>query len=144
MRGYTGSYYNGVPVFIREDYERAHAGESDLERLNDTLGDTYSSLELATSTAYNINRSLLYHTRDPQYDIYLRGGRDPKDVWQPYRGGFVHEVTGEFVDTCVPPKYDSYPAWYSRNWNRSINHTEGVGIAGLAILSAMLKELLKE
>ena len=143
MRGYTGEYFRGVPVYIREDYESAHYGESECERLGEILGASYDSLCGAMSAASREDERLLYHTQDPGYDIHLRGGRNPGDLWHPFNNGYVHEITGEYIETCVRPSYDSYPAWVTNDYNRSINHTEGVGLLGALTALATLLESLK-
>lgn len=110
MRGFTGDYYNGLPVFIREEYEEAHYHEEEKERLGELLDATFSMLGIALDTAYHTNQALLYRRYNEQLDAQLRGYEDWELCWLPYKNGYVHKVTGEYV-IGYKPNRDSMPCW---------------------------------
>ena len=114
MRGYTGDRYDGMPVFIREDYEAAHAGESELERLCDLTGIYRRDLHEARFDAERLDKRFLYNEGDDFQNVMLRGGDPVTALWKPYRQGYVHIVTGEYVPTAARPDRDSRPAWAIR------------------------------
>ncbi len=108
MRGFTSFSYNGHPCFIREEYEEAHNGENEFQRLEDALGITFSDFNTAMYYCMSHARHLLYRLESDEIDCELLRGRDP---WVKFRDGYVHVVTGEYVLDVVPPTYDSYPCW---------------------------------
>ena len=108
MRGFTGFYHYGHPCFIRDEYEQAHIGEDELQRLEDALDMTFSDVNTAIYYAYTHARYLLYRLESNEIDQELLRGRDK---WIPYRNGYVHIVTGEYVNNSIKPTYDSYPCW---------------------------------
>ena len=114
MRGYTGDRYDGMPVFIREDYEAAHAGESELERLCDLTGIYRRDVHEARSDAERLDKRFLYNEGDEFRDMLLRGGVSLTALWKPYQRGFVHVITGEYALTGARPDRDSRPAWAIR------------------------------
>ena len=107
MRGFTGFYHYGHPCFVREEYEAAHAGENELQRIEDALGMSFSDMTVAAYYALAHARHLLYRCESDDIDRELLGD---KEKWMPFRGGYVHTVTGEFV-YGTKPAYDSYPCW---------------------------------
>ena len=107
MKGFTGFYHYGHPCFIREDYEAAHAGETELQRLEDALGAFFSDMDVAANYALMNARYLLYRCESDDIDNELLRGRNK---WIAFRDGYVHIVTGEFVRGALP-SYDSYPCW---------------------------------
>ena len=108
MRGFMDFYHYGHPCFIREEYESAHYGEDELQRLEDVLGMNFSDVNNAMYYALTHARYQLYRLESDEVDNELLRGRDP---WVPFRGGYVHIVTGEFVPDSIKPDYDSYPCW---------------------------------
>ncbi len=108
MKGFAGYYHYGHPCFIREDYEAAHVGEDELQRLEDALGMSFSDVDTAIYYTYTHARYLLYRCESQEIDNELLQGRDP---WMRYKGGYVHIVTGEFVNDSIKPDRDSYPSW---------------------------------
>ena len=108
MRGFTGFYHYGHPCFIRKEYEFAHNGEDELQRLEDVLGMTFSDVNTAMYYALTHARYQLYRLESDEIDSELLRGRDP---WVPFRGGYVHVVTGEYVPDSLKPTCDSYPCW---------------------------------
>ena len=111
MRGFTGEYYNGVPIFIRNEYEKENAGRSETERLGDMLGASYDTLFGAMSKAEIVNEKLLYNTGDVGRDLRLQRGSTHLEMWRPYKNGYVHEITGEYIVSAVKPSFESFPAW---------------------------------
>ena len=112
MKGFTGDYYDGIPVFIREDYEAAHVGEGQVERLGELLGVVFDG-NIVTATEYAASHGkerLLYRSRSPFTDDNLRGGQTGGHLWAPYKSGWVHKITGEYVEGSRPDR-DSYPCW---------------------------------
>lgn len=107
-KGFTGFYHDGHPCFIREEYEDAHVGEDELQRLEDALGITFSDVNTAMYYCLTHARYQLYRLESDEIDHELLRGRDP---WISFRDGYVHIVTGEFVPDSVRPTYDSYPCW---------------------------------
>ena len=107
MRGFTGFTHYGHPCFIREEYEAAHEGETELERLEDVLGISFSDENAAMYYALAHARYQLYRCESDDIDNELLRGRDK---WIPFRDGYVHIVTGEFVRGLKPIR-DSYPCW---------------------------------
>lgn len=108
MRGFAGFYHYGHPCFIRDEYEEAHVGENELQRLEDALGISFSDVNTAMYYALMHARYLLYRCESDEIDSELVRGRD---AWAPFKGGYVHIVTGEFVLDSIKPNYDSYPCW---------------------------------
>ena len=108
MRGFAGFYHYGHPCFIRDEYEEAHVGENELQRLEDALGISFSDVNTAMYYALMHARYLLYRCESDEIDSELVRGRD---TWVPFKGGYVHIVTGEFVLDSIKPNYDSYPCW---------------------------------
>lgn len=111
MRGFTGEYYNGVPVFIREEYEQENAGRSENERLGDMLGASFDTLFGAMSRAEIVDEKLLYNTGDIGRDLRLQRGSTHLEMWRPYKNGYVHEITGEYFVSAIRPSFESFPAW---------------------------------
>lgn len=120
MKGFTGEYYNGLPVFIREEYEAVNGDRSEKDRLEDMIGTWCDSLQTAMGVAEQQDPRLLYHTKDYFYDSDLRKSCPPEVLWVPYKNGWVFELTGEFVNDAVRPKYDSCPAWFKGYYDRGI------------------------
>ena len=52
--------------------------------------------------------NIVDYIKAKEVDNELLRGRDP---WVPFRGAYVHIVTGEFVPDSIKPDYDSYPCW---------------------------------
>lgn len=107
-RGFTGFYHYGHPCFIREDYENSHKGETELQRLEEALGISFSDMNTAMYYCLSHARYLLYRLESDEIDNELLKGRDS---WMSYKEGWVHIVTGEYVPTSIKPNYDSYPCW---------------------------------
>ena len=108
QRGFLGFSHYGHPCFIREEYEKAHEGEGELQRLEDALGMTFPDLDTALYYALTHARYLLYRLESEDIDAELLQGRDP---WMKFRDGYVHIVTGEYVPGGIYPTNDSYPCW---------------------------------
>ena len=108
MRGFAGFYHYGHPCFIRKEYEAAHIGEDELQRLEDALSMIFSDVNTALYYALMHARYLLYRCESDEINSELLNRRDP---WIAFKGGYVHIVTGEFVPTNIKPDYDSYPCW---------------------------------
>lgn len=106
--GFTGFNHYGHPCFIRKDYEAAHYGEDELQRLEDALGISFSDENEAMYYCLSNARYLLYRLESDEIDNELLKGRDP---WIGFRNGYVHIVTGEFVPDSIKPSFDSYPCW---------------------------------
>ena len=142
MRGFLGFYHYGHPCFLREEYESAHEGEDELARIEDALGMTFSSFDCASYYALTHARYLLYRCEDDSIDQELLAGRDP---WMPYRNGYVHIVTGEFV-YGAKPTWDSYPCWKKEEplgsyFGPNAVQTSGaigIGLLALGFLAALL------
>ncbi len=134
MRGYLGFFHYGHPCFIREEYEKAHEGEDELTRLEDALGMSFSDFNTAVTYAYTHARYLLYRLESDEVDRELLKGREP---WVPYGGGYVHIVTGEFVEGPRPSR-DSYPCWKSEEpvgrYFNPVSATQLTGALGLAAM----------
>ena len=107
MKGFLNTYHNGHRCFIRDDYEYTHIGEDELQRIEDALGMTFSSVNDAMYYALMHARYLLYRCESDDIDFELLRGRDK---WEPFNDGYVHVVTGEFVNGFKPDR-DSYPCW---------------------------------
>lgn len=108
MRGFLDFYHYGHACFIREEYEAAHRGEDELQRIEDALNMTFSDVNTALYYALSHARYLLYRCESDDIDNDLLRGRDP---WVSFKGGYVHIVTGEYVLSSVKPTRDSYPCW---------------------------------
>ena len=147
MRGFTGDYYNGLPVFIREDYERENRGRKEEDRLGDMIGASYSSLYGAMTAARQKDERLLYNTGDMDLDLRLQGGWNIENLWHPYKSGFVHEITGEYIIRIAKPYRESFPAWryvpvgYENDLGRS--GSGGRFFAWLAFLAKYWETLTK-
>lgn len=113
MRGFTGDFYNGHRVFIRSEYEACHRGVSEVDRLGELLGATYDSLVTAMIKAEEKDLSLLYRRHSYLLDTKLIEGSSYKSCWHPYKRGYVHSITGEYVVGELPLR-DSYPCWCLR------------------------------
>ena len=111
MRGFTGDYYNGIPVFIRDEYEKENAGRSEVDRLGDMLGASFDTLFGAMSKAEIVDEKLLYNTGDIGRDMRLQRWNSHWEMWRPYKNGYVHEITGEYFVSAVRPSFESFPAW---------------------------------
>lgn len=107
MRGSAGFTHYGHPCFVRDDYEAAHSGETELQRLEDALDIFFSDTDTAMQYAFAHARYLLYRCESDDVDSELLRGRDK---WMSFRDGYVHIVTGEFVRGRKPSR-DSYPCW---------------------------------
>ena len=107
-KGFTGFYHYGHPCFIREEYELVHSGQSELERLEDALGISFSDINVAMYYCLSHARYQLYRLESDEIDNELLNGRDP---WIQFKDGWVHIVTGEYVPNSIRPNYDSYPCW---------------------------------
>ena len=141
MRGFTGFTHCGHPCFIREDYEAAHIGETELQRLEDTLGITFSDENTAMYYALSHARYQLYRCESDEIDNELLRGRDK---WMPFRDGYVHIVTGEFVRGFKPSR-DSYPCWKTEEpASTYFNSSNGVQLTGKIGLLAMAFGFLAE
>ena len=123
MKGYTGDLYNGMPVFIRAEYEAAHAGETELDRLCDLTGKIRQNIHEARWDAEQLDERFLYNVSDEFRNIRLRKGDSVTALWRPYRNGFVHSITGEYVLNAWKPDYDSRPAWATR-FHRTLDPCE--------------------
>ena len=136
MRGFAGFYHYGHPCFIREEYEAAHIGEDELQRLEDALGMSFSDMNTAMYYALMHARYLLYRCESDEIDNELLKG---KDCWMPFKCGYVHIVTGEYVPSSIKPDFDSYPCWKIEepygsyfNPNSVIQLSGGVSLFALA------------
>ena len=128
MRGFTGFYHYGHPCFIRKDYESAHSGEDELQRLEDALNMTFSDVNTAMYYALTHAKYLLYRCESDEIDNELLRGREP---WISFNGGYVHVVTGEFVPDSIRPYYDSYPCWrLEEPASRYFNPNSAVQVSG--------------
>lgn len=128
MRGFTGFYHYGHPCFIRKEYESAHYGEDELQRLEDALGMFFSDVNTAMYYALMHARYQLYRLESDEIDNELLCGRDP---WVPFRGGYVHVVTGEYVPDSLKPTRDSYPCWkIEEPASRYFNPNSAVQVSG--------------
>ena len=107
-KGFTGFYHYGHPCFIREEYELVHSGQSELERLEDALGISFSDINVAMYYCLSHARYQLYRLESDEIDNELLNGRDS---WIQFKDGWVHIVTGEYVPNSIRPNYDSYPCW---------------------------------
>jgi len=108
MRGFTDFYYEGKRCFIREEYEQANEGLDELQRLEEVLGCSFTDVNTAMNYTIMHAPHLLYRLESDSLDSYLLSGKDP---WVPFKGGFVHTVTAEFVPYGGKPDRDSYPCW---------------------------------
>lgn len=111
--GYTGDYFNGHPIFIREEYEKYHFNMSILDRIGEITNKTYDSELIAISDLYNKNlHYLLYRQYNEDLDNKLRRGEcNFVNLWHKYKNGYVHEVTGEYIECFSRPNRDSWPIW---------------------------------
>lgn len=134
MRGFTGFTHYGHPCFVREDYETAHIGETELQRLEDAVGMVFSDESTAMYYALLHARYQLYRCESDDIDNELLRGRDK---WVPFRGGYVHVVTGEFVRGPKPDR-DSYPCWKTEEpAGAYFDPSSGVQLSGKIGLIAM-------
>ena len=109
MKGFTGLYYNGIPVWKREEFEYCYGNLSERERLGLFLGSVYSSVNEALDKAFNQNLNyLLYRHYNVYLDLSLRKGSDI--YWVEFHNGYVHRITGEYVIDSKPTR-DSHPCW---------------------------------
>ena len=139
-KGFLGFSHYGHPCFIREEYEEAHLGENELERLEDTLGLFFSDMDMALYHCLSHAKYLLYRLQSDDIDNELLKGKDP---WISYKGGYVHIVTGEFVTNSIKPSFDSYPCWKKEEPLGSyFNPTSGVQLSGLLGVAASLFSFL--
>ena len=136
MRGFTGFFHYGHPCFIREEYEDAHQGEDELTRLEDALSMSFSDIDVATYYALTHARYLLYRLESEDIDQELLG---TKPKWTPYKDGYVHSITGEYV-YGIRPTRDSYPCWKKEEpagaWfdsSSALQLSGKIGLLGLAI-----------
>ena len=135
MRGFLSIKHYGHTCFIREDYEAAHAGEDELQRLEDALGMSFSDWNTAMYYALTHARHLLYRCQSDEIDAELLRGRDP---WIAFQGGYVHVVTGEFVYGAKPMR-DSYPCWRREEpAGTYFSSTSPVQVSGVLGLAACL------
>jgi len=111
-KGFTGDIYNGVEVFERNEYESYYHNLTEVERLGDCLGLDFGSVPLsaAISKAEDVNRNLVYNVISKELDERLRNYESVEQMWIPYRCGYVHKITGEYV-RGDKPNYDSFPCW---------------------------------
>ncbi|MCR5490689.1 MAG: hypothetical protein K6F32_00995, partial [Bacilli bacterium] len=135
MKGFLGFHHEGHPCFDRDLYESFHEGEDELQRIEDALGLSFSGFDEAMYFALTHARYLLYRVESDDIDRELLRGRDP---WAPFRGGYVHVVTGEYVEGPLRPKRDSYPCWVKEE-PASRYHDPGsaLGLSGLLGVAAM-------
>ena len=110
MRGFTGEYYNGMPVFIREEYERAHCNDTELDRINDFSGNVFSEWYSAQAYLERLAPNYLYGRSNVNCGY---AGCSISELWEPYKNGYIHKITAEYVPSLVKPNYDSYPFWCS-------------------------------
>ena len=136
MKGFTGDIYNAHRVFIREEYEQANAGRSEVERLSDLLSCRHTNLLSALAEAKRTDPSLLYRRDSLSLDRSLTQGLAPRFLWEPFKSGHVHKITGEYVKG-YRPDYDSYPCWCYAVSEQYCTQGEitaqGVGAAALEI-----------
>lgn len=107
-KGFTGFYHYGHTCFVRQDYEAVHLDDDELSRLEDALGMSFSGINIAMYYCLVHAKHLLYRLESDEIDNELLRGRDP---WVPFRDGWVHIVTGEYVPDAIKPSRDSYPCW---------------------------------
>ena len=107
-KGFTGFCHYGHHCFIRSEYEVAHSGETELQRLEDSLGISFSDVNTAMYYCLAHSKHQLYRLESDEIDNELLRGRDP---WIWFKNGWVHIVTGEYVPDSIKPDYDSYPCW---------------------------------
>ena len=148
MKGFTGQYHNGHPVFIRNDYEEAHANESELERIADLTGVYYDTMSFAIERLKLKDESLVYRKYDESLDEYLRKGRWPEDLWERTNYGWVHSITGELI-TELKPDFDSFPCWciqkpYSFEGITLLKNSQAEILTPLAIGVAFLLNLFTD
>lgn len=145
MRGFTEHTYNGHPVFVRSEYEDAHCGDGELERIADLTGVYYDSFGMALNAMYYTDESLVYRNYSRETDMMLRDGASGADLWAPAFDGWVHEITGELVYGCRPDR-DSYPCWCLRetepmsdlDWADIQNTARGALLSiGLGLLASL-------
>ena len=136
MRGFTGFYHYGHPCFVREEYEAAHEGENELQRLENALDMSFSDMNTAANYALTHARYLLYRCESDDIDRELLGN---KEKWVPFQSGYVHAVTGEFV-YGAKPTYDSYPCWKidepASRWfdpNSALQTSGKIGLLAMAL-----------
>ena len=110
MKGFTGDIYNGHRVFIREEYERANAGRSEVDRLSDLLFCRHTNMLSALAEARRTDPALIYRRDSFSMDRSLTQGLAPRFLWEPFKSGFVHRITGEYAKG-YRPDCDSYPCW---------------------------------
>ena len=110
LTGFTDYTYKGKPVFIREEYESANYGRSEQDRISDLIGICYEDVHRAMVYMESNYPHLLYRRVDYQTDDNLRDHEDYELCWEPFRNGYVHRVTGEYVEGEKPMR-DSYPCW---------------------------------
>ncbi len=139
-KGFTGFYHYGHPCFIREEYETAHVGEDELQRLEDALGIIFSDANTAMYYCLMHARYQLYRLESDDIDNELLRGRDP---WIPFKNGYVHIVTGEYVPDSIRPNYDSYPCWkLEEPASTYFNPTSTVQVSGVLSLAALAVSFL--
>lgn len=138
MNGFTDYTFNGKPVFMRGNYEDANAGRSEQDRLGDLIGIYYDDINMAIAYADRTGHGdLLYRRVDEQTDVLLRGYEDWERCWIPFISGYVHKVTGEYVEGEKPMR-DSYPCWCLSVPNRYCTTNEltknaiGEGLSNMA------------
>ena len=107
LRGFTGYEYNGLPLFVRKEYEEAHRGMSECERLGELLDTVGSNIDDLLMMAEREDERLVYRRQSQFTDNSLerRYGE-----WVSTSYGYVHAVTGELrQDLCGST--ESYPCW---------------------------------
>ena len=138
--GFTGFSHYGHPCFIRRDYEDAHVGQSELERLEEVLGIHFSSMDVAMNYCLTHAPYLLYRLESDEIDRDLLKGRDP---WIRFHNGYVHIVTGEYVEDTIRPTYDSYPCYkIEEPLGAYYDPHNGVALSGYICLGALLFSFL--
>ena len=141
-RGFAGFYHYGHQCFIRSEYEAAHSGESELQRLEEALGMSFSDVNTAMYYCLTHAKYQLYRIESDEIDNELLRGRDP---WIQFKSGWVHTVTGEYVPDSIKPNYDSYPCWkIEEPASRYFDSRSAVQMSGWIGLGAALFGFLAE
>ena len=139
LKGFTGRYYAGIPMWSRNDYEREHNGMNEKERLEEFLGIYFQSWSSCLDYAYRNYPEQVYRKYSPEHDDRLRSGNSA--LWESVPHGWVHRITGEFVNTSLHPE-DSYPFWCTREPRPMMYRSEQAAhemsaLSGLVVVGLM-------
>ena len=123
MKGFTNYVYNGMPVFIRDEYESVNGMLSEEERLADIIGVYYSNVNVSLYSIEAKKPNLVYRKMNNSRDNQLRNYETWQQCWIPFESGWVHRITGEYVKGDKPT-YDSYPCWCKCKFGTSPGYVE--------------------